>query len=1212
MAAESSLVKTILHKSLAEGVYRDVVTRSSSYYYFLGRTLNWEDEDNPPYPVDSLEYEHSVRNDIITIKEIRPSDVAFVIPRRDWVPETIYDMYDDQYSDQLVGVNIVSGGTGYIDIYDIEVAITGGGGTGASAIVSEVANGMVAAVTLLSRGTGYTSEPTITITSASGSGAELKAVLGLSSTGAIKIEDAHFYVVTDEFNVYKCLDNNNGVRSTYKPTTTTLEPIKTLDGYVWKFMYNIPINLRNKFVTDTHIPVVSALTSHFYSNGTIDNIFISNRGEGYTSAVVNVTGDGYRESDPVYLDSILITSQGTAFTNPTISFADPINGASPFPSNSSLNLGQKIYNTSTKDFYEVVTPGVTANYQPTHRLGTVLNGTCALKYLGTTVRGTVSITNPQNITGFNITNVGTGYTTPPTVNIIDSTGIGAVAECTIGTSTITSITIANGGSGYVAPQVSFLGGSGTGATAIASTTSGVITSVTVVTNGFGYTTAPQVVITDSVGTGAQLTAVLSGSPITGINVVDGGSGYSPIAVALVGSGTITCATNSKTVTGVSTSFTTQAQVGQILKTAAGVYIGTIETITDNTHVQLYSNAAIAQSAQSYKIWNGPTVTLTGGGGAGAVASAVVETGIIDEIQLIGGVKEVVIVDAGEGYLNPPDITFVGGGGLYAVAKSKLYADKVISTYMVNSGDGFTSAPEVIFGTPWEAFKTVYTNDQFSQYTNLYTVVENGILGSLLPTHTSGTVINSPAWAANTSVAVDTSVYVSDRLYKVIVAGMTGSSAPTHTSGSVVNGTATLQYLGKPASLRRDGTPATGYSTLRYGAGYSVTPLVTFIDATGQNAEAQFLTSKSEAKIVPIVDAGQIVYLAIEDPGVGYTKATLQVSGDGEGAALVADLTLGSIGSQQANNEILTPAGTIDAIQIISGGYSYGVANISIEGDGEGAAATATIDPITNAITKINITSRGQGYTYANVKVTGNGNGAALRAIISPYGGHGKNSPEELYSRSLMFYSNVSNDLNQGVIVENDYRQAGIIKNPRVFDGFEIHQGTLGSACYVIQAPINTVNFTKDTDCYIERVKTMGYHWEPTIEVLLGDFLWYGDRIYTVVASGITGSIGPTSISGSETTGTAIITYVGSTKTKKRYRLVSCTDQTALVQSLDNDVPLINDVLIKTSNVTSTFTVTSVGLPTVDKYSGQMMYIDNKQGFTPSSDETITLRTIIQF
>jgi len=1133
MASASSLVKTILHKSLAEGVYRDVVTRSSSYYYFLGRTLTWEDEDNPPYPVDSLAYEAETRNEIITVKQIRPSDVAFVIDKKVWIPDTVYDMYDDEYSDQLIGVNIVSGGSGYIDIYDIEVTITGGGGTGATAIVSEISNGAVAAVTLTDRGRGYTSPPTITITSASGSGANLQAVLGISSNGNQKLEESDFYVVTDEFNVYKCLDNNNGARSLIKPTTSILEPIKLTDGYVWKFMYNIPINLRNKFVTDTHIPVVSALTSSFYSNGKIDNIYITNKGKDYTSAVINVTGDGYLESDPLFLNGVVVVASGTGYTNPTITFEDPVSGASTWSATTLVNLGQKLYSTD-KNFYEVVTPGTTGTVEPNHKFGTVLNGTCALKYVGSTVRGDVNVVNPKNITGFNITNFGVGYTSAPTVTITDSTGTGAVATAQIGTSTITAINVASGGSGYVSPALSFIGGGGTGVSAIPTVVGGVITAITVVTPGYGYTSVPTVVISDPAGTGASLTPVLSGSPLTGITVVNGGTNYTS-----------------------------------------------------------------------------PSVSITGGGGAGAVATAVVETGIIDSITLYGGVKEVVIITPGSGYIEPPEITLTGDGQ-YALAKSKLYADKVISTYIVNSGEDYTSPPTVTFGTPYETFRTVYTNEQFSQGTNLYTVIANGVFGSSTPTHTSGTVVMSPAWVANTAVTLNSSVYVSNRLYKVIVAGTTSSSAPTHTSGTASNGSATLQYLGTPASLRRDGTPATGYSTLRYGAGYSDTPSITFTDSTGDDAEAQFLTSKSEAKIIPIIEGGQIVYIAVDDPGIGYTKANLVVSGDGEGATLVADLSLGSISSQQANNEILTPAGTIDAIAIISGGYSYGVANISIEGDGEGATATATIDPITNAITKVNITNRGQNYTYAIVKVTGNGQGAALRAIISPFGGHGKNSPEELYARSLMFYSNISNDLNQGVVVENDYRQAGIIKNPRVFDGNENFQNTIGSACYVIQAPIDVVNFTRDTNCYIERVKTLGVEWEPTLTVTLGEFVWYSDRIYTVVASGITSSIAPTHISGSEANGTAILTYVGSTKQNKRYRVVSVTTDTALVQSLDNDIPLVNDVFIKTSAVTNTFTVTSVGLPDIDKYSGQLMYIDNKQGFTPSEDETITLRTIIQF
>ncbi len=1132
--ATTALVKTILHKSLAEGVYRDLVTRTGSYYYFLGKTLGWSDEDNPPYPIDSLKYEHDIRNEIITLKEIRPSDIAFVIPRKEWVEDELYDMYDDQYCDEVIGVNIISGGTGYIDIYDIELTITGGGGTGATAVVSEVEGGEIAGVVLTNRGYGYTSEPTITVTASSGKDAVLKAKVGLSSTGKQKIEESAFYVVTDEYNVYKCLDNYNNSRSKVKPTGTALDPFTTSDGYVWKFMYNIPINLRNKFYTDEYIPVVSALTNHFYSNGTIDNIFIANRGKNYTSATVSVLGDGYREADPIYVTGATVVQQGTAFQNPTVVFSDPVSGASPFTVTSPVTLGQKIF-SSNKDFYEIVTPGMTATYEPTHRYGTVLNGTAALKYIGSTLEGTVTTTNPKNITKITVTSGGSGYLTPPNVTILDSTGTGAQATAVIGTFRLLDVTVNNGGSGYLTPPtLTVYGGGGSGAQVQAVLTGGVVTDILVVNQGSGYTTAPSILIEGS-GTGLVLTPIMSGSPVTEVIVTAGGSGYTA-----------------------------------------------------------------------------PVVTLSGGGGAAANATATVETGVISGVTLNGSVREVVIVNSGSGYLSAPDVNIVGGGGSYAVVKSKIYQDKVISTYVINSGQDFTSVPTVTFGTEFSSFKEVYSNDQLYNSTNLYTVVDAGYTGSLAPVHSTGTVVSSPAWVANSTVTINQTVYVSNRMYKCLTGGLTGSVAPTHTSGTVTNGAVQLQYIGAPASLRRDGTVATGYSVLRYGAGYAATPKASFIDATGKNAEIGFFTSKSEAKITPIVANGQIVYIVVDDPGVGYTKAELTVSGDGTGASLQADLSLGAISSQQANNEILTPEGTIDAIQIISGGYSYGVANISILGDGEGAEAEAVIDPDTKAIKKINIINRGTGYSWADVKITGNGNGASLRAIVSPFGGHGKNAPEELFATSLMLYSNISTDLNQGVVVANDYRQVGIIKNPRVFNGLEIFQGTVGSCCYIVQSPIDTTKFKRDDEVYVERTNNPDMVWEPTQYVYLGDFLYYEDRIYTVVVSGLTGSVPPTHMTGSEKNGFCTLTYVGTTKSKKRYRIVSVNSTTALVQSLDNDIPGNSDVFINSEYVTYNFTATTIGYPTVDKYSGQMMYIDNKQGFTPSADETITLRTIINF
>jgi hypothetical protein len=156
----------------------------------------------------------------------------------------------------------------------------------------------------------------------------------------------------------------------------------------------------------------------------------------------------------------------------------------------------------------------------------------------------------------------------------------------------------------------------------------------------------------------------------------------------------------------------------------------------------------------------------------------------------------------------------------------------------------------------------------------------------------------------------------------------------------------------------------------------------------------------------------------------------------------------------------------------------------------------------------------------------------------------------------MFYSNVSTDLNQGVAINNDYRQLGIIKNPKRYDSNERFQGNIGSACFIVSSTnINTTQFPRDTNVTVTRTVNGEEY----------------DRLYRVVAASTT---------------------------------------SALLQSLDNDTPQINDTFSNSDN--QTFVVESVGDPTVDKYSGQLMFIDNKAGFTPSEDETVTLRTIIRF
>lgn len=69
-----------------------------------------------------------------------------------------------------------------------------------------------------------------------------------------------FYVVTDENNIYKCLNNNNGAVSNYKPTGVLTSPFGLTGGYVWQYIATVKEGDLPYELTD-YIPVDFATTS---------------------------------------------------------------------------------------------------------------------------------------------------------------------------------------------------------------------------------------------------------------------------------------------------------------------------------------------------------------------------------------------------------------------------------------------------------------------------------------------------------------------------------------------------------------------------------------------------------------------------------------------------------------------------------------------------------------------------------------------------------------------------------------------------------------------------------------------------------------------------------------------------------------------------------------------------------------------------------------
>jgi hypothetical protein len=111
-----------------------------------------------------------------------------------------------------------------------------------------------------------------------------------------KLYDSSFYVMTDDFRVYKCIYNGqtpvggaypNGKPSTTKPTSTTPTIQTTGDGYRWKYMYTISITDYIKFVSTDFIPVkIEASVRDAAIAGSIDQVFVQT----YSSSL-NINGE---------------------------------------------------------------------------------------------------------------------------------------------------------------------------------------------------------------------------------------------------------------------------------------------------------------------------------------------------------------------------------------------------------------------------------------------------------------------------------------------------------------------------------------------------------------------------------------------------------------------------------------------------------------------------------------------------------------------------------------------------------------------------------------------------------------------------------------------------------------------------------------------------------------------------------------------------------
>jgi hypothetical protein len=191
-------------------------------------------------------------NDIT--KNIEPQNVKVVgnnlIGVDDKLKTYPYKNWTDNVGYKVVEVQVADGGSGYSQAPTIR--LTGGGGTGASAIAKLGANGTVTSVEVTNTGSGYITAPVLSLTgsvSLTGKPAKISPILGDGLTRGIK-------------NVVK-FDRISG-----ENFITSIDEVETYTGSGSKYTYELtwPMDLKNSNVIVTVNNIELLRSEYTYSN----------------------------------------------------------------------------------------------------------------------------------------------------------------------------------------------------------------------------------------------------------------------------------------------------------------------------------------------------------------------------------------------------------------------------------------------------------------------------------------------------------------------------------------------------------------------------------------------------------------------------------------------------------------------------------------------------------------------------------------------------------------------------------------------------------------------------------------------------------------------------------------------------------------------------------------------------------------------------------
>ena len=310
------------------------------------------------------------------------------------------------------------------------------------------------------------------------------------------------------------------------------------------------------------------------------------------------------------------------------------------------------------------------------------------------------------------------------------------------------------------------------------------------------------------------------------------------------------------------------------------------------------------------------------------------------------------------------------------------------------------------------------------------------------------------------------------------------------------------------------------------------------------------------------------------------------------------------------------SGQIKIVTIRNRGVGIGTANITytrvpIRGDGRGAEATVVVNN-DSKIESVTVSNGGSGYSFGTLDLEEGGvpTGTVdpvFNVIIPPPGGHGADIYRELGANNVLSYARFENDTqNPDFITGNQFAQVGIVKNPKNFN--------------------STINLTTDKASAVYALKLVGTGFSEAVFTADSTFtqtVGLGSTAIGKVVSydqqtGVLKYWQDRRTAGFNTDGTQNsnpefgfeqIRFTASPVAGGSVQINPTTGNTLTIdQSFSGVSTTINS---RTYFLGQEFTK-GVSNPESQKYSGDIIYVDNRPSVTRSSPQKEDVKVILQF